>query len=324
MHLHRWFLFFIGFALIVRQQARAEDWPAGYIIAEHSQSPDGRFGILVESKDSVLNKADEPSGDENYINYLADLKAHQTLGKIAGSDYFENQNHRGLNVQWSADSKLCVASYWARFGFDSIQVLEPVDEKFNQVEIGEHIQKISDAAIHKSSEQIRVDIAPHFRIEPNGMIKVRAIGMNNPKQLEGVKTYYTYFRGTYNYPAKQWLTAEARTISSELNDHLDSALVDAPEKTIFVGDNAPNDFNGVLVQSEEEKAQTLDKTLNDVYQALRGLLPAPEFAKVKEEEKKWVKELEAASSPAKKSDLLAGRIHELQELLWRNLSDPNR
>ena len=94
MHACRWVSFFIGFALTVHVSVRAEDWPTGYVVAEHSQSPDGRFGILVESKDSVLNRNDEPGGDEDYVNYLADLTTHRTLGKIAGSNYFEGQNHR--------------------------------------------------------------------------------------------------------------------------------------------------------------------------------------------------------------------------------------
>lgn len=298
-------------------RASGMDWPRNYIVAEHSESPDGRFGILVESKQAVVDRdSDSNDGEANFINYLADLRAHQVLGKIEGSDYFEHQNHRDLIVKWSSDSKLCVAAYWGRYGFDSIKVLEPREHDLVQVEIGDRVQKASNAATKRDNREDGVDIAPYFRIGPNGKIRVLATGQNNPKQFPEVKTYYTLFHGTYDYPRRKWIEANARTISSELDEHLQSALAD-PDRRIFVGSNPPADFEGSLVSSEEEKATLLDQTLNDVYQADRLLLTPVQFARVKAEEKEWLVRVQSAPSAAAKSELIADRIKTLQDLLWQ-------
>ena len=318
MHAFR-FLTALTLAAAFARLVQAEDWPTGYVVAERSTSPDGRFGILVEGKEKVLKDEEESTNDvTEYVNYLADLKAHRLLGKIEGSDYFEHQNHRDLHVQWSTDSKLCVATYWGRFGFGTIIVLEPIDDHFNQLEIGERVQKESDAATKQAGpDPDSVYIAPYFRFEAGGKIKVRAVGQNNPKQLDNVKTYYTFFRGTYDYSAKKWTAAEARTTTAELNEHLDSVLAEDPEKSVFVGTNPPDTFEGTLVASEEEKVEVLDQTLNHIYQALRLLLPPGQFAKLKKEEKDWAAKFEAAASPAEKSALLASRIRTLQDVLWQ-------
>jgi ribosomal protein L12E/L44/L45/RPP1/RPP2 len=224
--------------------ARSEDWPKGYIAAPGSESPDGRYGILIESKKSAMEEMDaieqqvakanaaatatpspndnaspapesaasddaddedeDPNEgadeDEGYVNYAADLKSHQLIGKIKGSDYFQGQNHAGFSAQWSEDSKLCAAVYDGRYGFASIVILEPAGDHINQVEVGEKVQKTSDATV-KTAGGYGVDLGAYFRFEPGGKIRVRAFGQDNPKQLEP-KTHYVLFRGTYDYPAK--------------------------------------------------------------------------------------------------------------------------
>ena len=334
-------------ALIV--PAQSEDWPKGYIVAPGSESPDGRYGILIESKESALdemNKADEAQPDaspaataaqtpdenksattddadeeegadedEGYINYVADLKSHHIIGKIKGSDYFQGQNHRGFSAEWSNDSKLCVAIYEDRYGFGSIIVLEPVDDHVNQVEIGEKVQNSCDATVKKRGEY-NVDLSAYFRFESAGKIRVRAFGQDNPKQLEPT-THYALFRGTYDYPAKKWTAAEAHSIKSELNDELGYAFEKEPARRIFVGDKPPDDFEGQVVATEEEKVKALDEQLNHVYSALRMLMPPAQFAKVKADEKEWVKQLEATKAAKEKSDLIAARIQKLQDFLWQ-------
>src|SRR5437016_2482929 len=106
--------------LALARLAGAEDWPKGYVPYEDTQSPDGRYGVLVptyEAWDS--NEAAEE------VNYFADLKEHRLLGKIKGADYFEHQNHRGLSAVWADDSSWCVTQYDDRFGFSSISIIEP-------------------------------------------------------------------------------------------------------------------------------------------------------------------------------------------------------
>jgi hypothetical protein len=104
--------------------AAANDWPPNYIIHKNSESPDGRYAVLVQSQDAALVEDDNESAV-----YLADTKAHATLGEIGKVDYFEHQNHRGLEVFWTPDSSFCVVENDGRYGADTISILEIRDSK---------------------------------------------------------------------------------------------------------------------------------------------------------------------------------------------------
>ena len=111
--------------LLISTAAAAGDWPKGYVVHENSESPDHQFGLVIPGSEEVSEGSDA-------ANYLASLKTHEFLGKLADADYFERQNHRHLNVIWSVDSKTCVVDYKGRFGFDTISVLQlkaPVSSK---------------------------------------------------------------------------------------------------------------------------------------------------------------------------------------------------
>ncbi len=96
------------FALVVTSRTvAAGDWPEHYIVHEHSESPDGRYGIVVLSQQAAI---DQDKTDGN-TSYLANLRMRQTLGEIRGTDYFENQNHRDLQVVWAPDLSTCVLQY---------------------------------------------------------------------------------------------------------------------------------------------------------------------------------------------------------------------
>ena len=86
---------------------------------------------------------------EDFTNYLADLQTHEKLGKIKKGDYVEHENHRHLDVAWSPDSKVCILTYWDRYGFSSIAVLEPKGTSFTQTDIDERIHKSLNAIIQK-------------------------------------------------------------------------------------------------------------------------------------------------------------------------------
>jgi uncharacterized protein YecT (DUF1311 family) len=79
---------------------------------------------------------------------------------------------------------------------------------------------------------------------------------------------------------------------------------------------ARENFTGSVFSSEDEKADYLDKLMNDVYQAVRYVLPANRFAKVKQEQIAWLKTLDAVHSVEEKSKLTEQRITVLQDLLW--------
>src|SRR4051812_41972655 len=74
-------------------------WPEGYEVAENSQSPNGRYGVLLPSR-TVADAID----DDKIANKLVDLKTHRHLCVIRGAHYFPGQNHFGLTVKWAPDS----------------------------------------------------------------------------------------------------------------------------------------------------------------------------------------------------------------------------
>jgi len=174
-------LFALFLSITPSDAAGNNDWPSGYVVYENTESPDGRYGILVPSMDAW--EEDESLGE---TNYLADLKSHRLLGKIRGADYFEHQNHRGLQIVWAPDSTWCVVEYDGRFGFDNISILEVKDSGFVQIDIGKQIDKSLKAAIAKQShdsENSGGDATPDFRIGADQKVRVGAVSTTDPKQL---------------------------------------------------------------------------------------------------------------------------------------------
>jgi hypothetical protein len=294
----------------------AGDWPTNYVVRENSQSPDGRYVLLVETAEA----ADEQDTNESDV-YLADAKAHTTLGTIDKVDYFQHQNHRGLDVFWAPDSSYCVVENDGRYGVDTLSALEIKKGKFAQTEIGEHIQKSLDGAMKRQSHDSEMSgyVSVHFRLGADRKIRVRATSQNNPKQFENVKTYYGLFQGTFDLGSKKWTVTDSRSTNFDQDDDLGSAYDDGFLKHIIVAADdkqVPEDFTGSVFRTEEEKFDALDTQLNKVYQAVRSLLPPNRFAKVKLEQIAWVKTRDATKSVEEKSKLTQNRIKSLQDLLW--------
>jgi hypothetical protein len=74
-------------------------------VHKNSASPDGRYAVLVLSKETAINRDQTERMTEENTAYLANLQTRQTIGDIRGSDYFEGQNHRDLTVDWAPDSR---------------------------------------------------------------------------------------------------------------------------------------------------------------------------------------------------------------------------
>jgi hypothetical protein len=300
----------LGFGLVISECTAAE-WPAGCVVGGQTVSPDGRYGIVLPGHET---------GEEG-ANYLADLKKHELLGRIAAVEYFERQNHRGLEVKWAPDSSWCVAVYEARYGFGSIHVLEPKGDRFTQTEIGTFIQKSLDAVIARQSHQ-RDDSGygmAYFRLVPDRKLRVRALAYTNPKQFENVQSYFAAFQGTFDLAAKKWAATSTRKISSEENDTLQSGYADFSENDSIViaeGASAPEDFVGNVFPSEQARAEHLDTRLNEVYQAVRLSVAPTRFAVVKQEQLAWLKQRDATKSSSEQSKRVAQRIKALQEFLW--------
>jgi len=284
------------------ETAAAVNWPDGYVVYENTASPDGRYGVLVPTMEAW--EQDESLSE---ANYLADIKNHRVLGKIDKVDYFEHQNHRGLEVFWAPQSSVCVVENDGRYGADSISVLEINDSRFVQTEIGDRIQKSLDGAMKKQAHapEMAGDVSPYFRFGTDRKVRVRALSQNNPKQFEDVKTYYALFQGTFDVAGKKWTVTDVRSISAEQDDALETAYSDLEQ-----------DLEHTTFQNEEDKAESLDKKMNKVYSAAQFILPPARFTAVKREQLEWLKKRNAAPSTEEKCKLMEARIKALQELVW--------
>lgn len=273
-------------------------WPEGYDIAEGSESPDGRFGVLIPSLE-VADKLD----DEKIPNTLVELKTHRRIGVIRRAHYFHHQNHSGLGVEWAADSSWCAVTYEGRYGFDQITLAEIKGAACAQTDVGTHIKKALDAAITKQARSASAsgDANAHFRPAPGRKILVRAISRTNPKQFDDQPTYCALFQGTFDLASGKWTRSEARKIANP--DDFDSAYSDTLEEN-------------ATFATEENRLSWYDERLNEVYRAARTVLPAARFAEVKKEQVAWLKRLDAAGSIKKKCELMAARIRELRLLVW--------
>ena len=295
---------FFGLSLnvVLSETAAAVNWPDGYVVYENTASPDGRYGVLVPTMEAW--EQDESLSE---ANYLADIKNHRVLGKIDKVDYFEHQNHRGLEVFWAPHSSVCVVENDGRYGADSISVLEINDSSFTQTEIGDRIQKSLDGVMKKQAHapEMAGDVSPYFRFGTDRKVRVRALSQNNPKQFEDIKTYYALFQGTFDVAAKKWTVIDARSISAEQDDALVTAYGDLEQ-----------DLEHTTFQNEEDKAESLDQNMNKVYRAAQFILPPARFAAVKKEQIEWLKKRNAAPSTDEKCKLIEARIKALQELVW--------
>jgi len=294
--------FGLSLNVALSETAAAVNWPDGYVVYENTASPDGRYGVLVPTMEAW--EQDESLSE---ANYLADIKNHRVLGKIDKVDYFEHQNHRGLEVFWAPHSSVCVVENDGRYGADSISVLEINDSSFTQTEIGDRIQKSLDGAMKKQAHapEMAGDVSPYFRFGTDRKVRVRALSQNNPKQFEDIKTYYALFQGTFDVAAKKWTVIDARSISAEQDDAL-----------VTVYGDLGQDLEHTTFQNEEDKAESLDQNMNKVYRAAQFILPPARFAAVKREQIEWLKKRNAAPSTDEKCKLIEARIKALQELVW--------
>ena len=289
--------------LSVTKAVPAAEWPDGYVVYEKTESPDERYGILVPSIDAW--EKDETLEE---TNYFADLKEHRLVGKIRGADYFEHQNHRGLQVQWAPDSTWCVVEYDERFGFGIISILEPKGSSFVQTDIGKRIDESLKAAVIKKSHDREAgtgDATTYFRFGPHHNLLVRAASTTDPKQLNPKSSHYALFRGTFDPHSKKWLAAEARAITSDEYSAAEEAFSDIE-----------SELTATTFVKEEDKLESVDEKMNAVYGTVRVLLPPAHFAAVRKEQVEWLKKRDATSSINEKCKLIEARIKSLQELLW--------
>ena len=195
-------------------------------------------------------------------------------------------------------------------GFGSVLVLELKGESFRQIDIGKHIQKTLDRLFEGY-------VNAYFRFGVDHKLKVRALSFTNPKALPDQPNDYALFQGTFDLKTGKWIQSSAK--KTEKFDALQTAYQDNSAEHMIVASSpgdVPENFTGSVFLSEQEKFATLDKTMNDVYQAVRAVIPPDRFAKVKLEQIAWLKTRDAAQSVEQKSKLTESRINLLRELLW--------
>jgi len=158
--------------------AAATEWPSNFVLHPGTESPAGRYGVLVPPH--------EPESSEDADCYLADLQSRRVLGKLEGVDYFEHQNHAGLSAIWSADSIRCVVTREGRFGFDTIVLAEFHGHDFRQVDLGANIQRALDAVTAKEAAKDHVEnpggpAMVYVRFGKDDRIRFRSVSTSNPK-----------------------------------------------------------------------------------------------------------------------------------------------
>jgi len=220
----------------------------------------------------------------------------------------ENQNHAGLTAIWNADSVRCVVTREGRFGFDTIALIELHGQDFHQVDLGTAIQHSLDAVTSKEATKDNVKppgalATVYMRFAKDDRVRFRAISTSNPKSLEGVPTYCALFQGTYDPSAARWTVTDARPVTMDMFDILSEAYVDVGHDT-------------TQFATEQLKADAYDGWLNQVYSALRFILPKTGFEKVKAEQIAWLKQRDAAPSIEEKNRRVLARVKALQDLLW--------
>ena len=250
---------FLGAIFALSTSALAGEWPEGCVVHRGTESPDGHYGIAVTTEESHTEA----------INYLADLKTHQVLGKIACGDYFEEENHRDLRAVWADDSKWCVAVYTERFSFGSIAILERKGSGLMETDIDERISKSLQSA---AGDEGYGDV--HFRCTADRKLLARAIFYTGNPKMNDAKTRYARFEGTFDLNSGKWTKVETRRMNlpKPVGDGEAYSAVYLALMTAY-SDYSPVDLDLPPNSSDKEKADRLDEIMNQVYQGVRAVLP---------------------------------------------------
>ena len=285
----------ISFSLFARA---GDEWPGGGSIIKGSQSPDGRFGILLPSRDEALE-----NDEDDIRNTLVDLQSHDELAVIRNVHYFPGANHRGLDVAWAPDSGWCVVTYGGRFGFQAITLLKKHGSRWEQADIGTHIQKALDAAVARQAENpgTTCSATAYFRPGAKGSVLVRTTAMTNPKGLPECTRHLAVFLGTYDPARGQWIRSETRDVDDA--DPFDFAFSDSLDQNM-------------TFPTDEERLAWFDDRLKDVWNVLGVILPPERFAALKKEQGAWLEKLQSADSATMKTALIAAWIEELRAAAW--------
>lgn len=279
----------------------AEEWPKDFAIEEESVSPDGHYGILIPSIDS-------PVEGENFgeVNYLADIKEHQVLGRIQDARYSERANHASLKTSWTPDSRLCLLEYQARYDIHSLVVVEVEAGKLiRQSSIAGPALKEIEAVMVRQMKGEKDAVCPWFycRIDQDRKVLARSVASTNIKRREDRATYYAYFAGVYDVAAGRWVESEAVPVTEEKGLALSSLLDDAPPGNGFT-------------EADGGYSEALQENLDEAYHALQSVLSPERFAQVKSQQSSWLKLRDAEDKRDARNAMTVKRILELRDMVW--------
>jgi len=285
--------FFSGFCTGV-----AADWPAGYEVLPDSESPDGRYGVLLPTP-----LVADALADKDIKNTLVDLKANRRVAVIRGAKYFPGQMHHDLTITWAESSRWCASVYNSFDGFESITLVEPHGAKCKQTDLGPHIQNVVDAAIARQAKGKKLHAlgTAYFREGPGHQVLVRAHAETNSKTPDDLFDFRAIFQGTFDPASGKWTRSEAQKV------------VSCDPFAVAYGTSLDE---GLTFIQGEDKLAWFNKHLNQVYEAVQIVLPEKRLAPVKEQQTAWLKQLEALGSVEEKCKLIGARIQELRKLVW--------
>lgn len=271
--------------------------PKGFVIHEGSESPDRHYAILIPSAEAVGDG--EPKEQPTRV---VDLRSHTTVGTLKFSSYFEHANHRSLSFYWADDSTWCAMQSDGRFAFESLSIFQIERGSVRQTRIDQRVEEMLHRQL-SGENGTDLDSTSVFMRPGLGKLRVRVLSDTNPKRFEDRETKCALFQGTYDLSAKKWTLTDVRSISEAQDDLLANAY-------------QPLEQGGRIFHTESERAKWLDEQLNEVYGAIRLILPPTRFAAVKEEQLTWLKAQPKNDSAKQRNAAWTARIEVLEKLLW--------
>jgi len=280
-----------AFALFGKS-AIAEDasWPDSMVLSKGSQSPDGKYGVLIP---------DSAVGQDPVVDYLADLKTRQKIAPIPAVAHYDSENHGSLEVKWTEDSATCLIVHKSR-GLMEFLALADVSAKPApfMTDLGARICKELASNIPKKDSTGGVgDLAFYSRFGGNGAVKLRALTESEQAGRS------VYFQGAYSIRDRRWSKAVARPVTKSEAADISNAYY-SWEKDVAEG------------ATEDEQIAQLNKCMNRLLRALGIILPGKAQAKLGSDQKVWLQKRKAADGKGSEVKLLSERISELRELCW--------
>ena len=140
----------------------AGDWPQNYVVQKNSESPDGRYGVLVLSKQAAIDQ-DQTEGNSTY---LANLRTRQTPRLNPWNGLFRGTKPSGFDCGVVAGLEIVRCNRLGTVRFASSSVVKPKDSTFAQTDVGERIKQSLNTVLRKQSHdsEISGEASPHFRL----------------------------------------------------------------------------------------------------------------------------------------------------------------